>query len=599
MRQRRRRIAIVGAGPSGLFTAQALAAQDRVPVRIDLLERLPTPYGLLRYGVAPDHENIKAVATALARTFDHDDVRFWGLIEFGRDTTRAELLDAYDAVVYAVGAAEDVHMGVPGEDLQGSRSAREFVAWYGGHPDARPQHLRGVRGAATVGVGNVAVDVARILLKEPHMLADTDMPAAVLDELRRHTVRDVWVVGRRGPQHASYTTRELRELLDTPGVAVHVSPGAFDGIDDADLDRRTRGNVEALRAAAARARPDAARRLHFAFWRRPVEMDGLDGRLRAMVLERTRIGGDGALEGTGDLEAVPVQLVLRAIGYRGSPLPDVPFEPNRAIVPNDEGRVLGTDGRPLRGEYCVGWVKRGPIGVIGTNKSDAAQTVGHLLDDLAATPDAPAPTLDLREAMRRRGFSPSTFADWRDIDAAETALGRAQGRPRTKIATWTELLGYVDADRAGAHADGATLGDGDAGEAAAGADAAGTNLDGTDTKTHTAGVNPPGTDIKTDPSRPNLPGTDAEADAARKASPGTDTRTDAAGPSSGGTDTTTHAATANPGATDTTTHAATANPGATDTRTHAAGTNPGRTDSGTDAGRTSSGTDAGEAAEGR
>lgn len=456
--QRRRKIAIVGAGPAGLFAAQALAAQQRVPVSIDILERLPTPYGLLRYGVAPDHENIKAVSAALARTFDHDDVRFWGLVDFGSDTRRDELLAAYDAVLYAVGAAQDVHMDIPGESLEGSKSAREFVAWYGGHPDARPQFLDGVTGAAAVGVGNVAVDVARILLKEPHALDVTDMPEVVLDELHRHEVRDVWVVGRRGPQHASYTTKELRELLDTPGVQVLVSDGAFEGIDDADLDRRSRANVAALREAAERTVEGATRRLHFAFWRRPVQMDGRDGRLRAMVLEHTRLAG-GRVEGTGEFDTIPVQLVLRAIGYRSSPLPGVPFDENRAVVRNVEGRVVDADGQALPGEYCVGWAKRGPIGVIGTNKSDAAQTVAHVLDDLESRPDAPAPTLDLRRAMHERGLAPSSFADWRDIDAAETDRGHSHGRPRTKIATWHELLDHVAGHDAPALAEGNSAGD--------------------------------------------------------------------------------------------------------------------------------------------
>ena len=453
----RRRIAIVGAGPSGLFTAQALAAQDRVPVEVDLIERLPTPFGLLRYGVAPDHENIKAVASALARTLEHPDIRFWGMVQVGRDTSRAELLAAYDAVVYAVGAAEDVRMGIPGEKLQGSRSAREFVAWYGGHPDARPQHLAGVTGAAAVGVGNVAVDVARILLKEPSALEVTDMPEPVLEELHRHTVRDVWIVGRRGPQHASYTTKELRELVSIPGVHVTVGQDAWDGIEETaqrGFDRRTRANLDVLREACARRTPGADRRLHFAFWRRPVEMirepsDALDPHagLSGLVLERTRMEGGGTVVGSGRFETIPVQLVLRAIGYRSSPLPDVPFDKAAAIIPNVEGRVVDERGRVLPREYCVGWVKRGPIGVIGTNKSDAAQTVAHLLDDLVATssPGGRAePPLDLRAVMRARGHVPTTFEDWRAIDAAEISRGAGFGRERTKLSTWEELLAQVE-----------------------------------------------------------------------------------------------------------------------------------------------------------
>ncbi|XVX20519.1 FAD-dependent oxidoreductase [Actinomycetota bacterium] len=463
MTTRPRRITIVGAGPSGLFAAQALASQDRLPVEVDLIERLPTPFGLLRYGVAPDHENIKAVATALAKVLDDPAIRFWGMCEFGRDTTREELLSAYDAVVYAVGASEDVELGIPGESVEGSRSAREFVAWYGGHPDATVQSLAGVRGAAAIGVGNVTVDVARILLKTSAELSVTDMPQTVLDELEKARVDDVWIIGRRGPQHASYTTKELRELLQLPGLSVSVSDGDFEGIDEAALDRRTKANVQLLRdlpgsptseapvaaggagAMAADASGGSAgppqRRLHFLFWRRPVELErDADGHLSRLVLERTRLDDDGRVVGTGERESIDVQLVLRSIGYRSSPLPGVPFDATRAVVPNVEGRVVDDAGQAAPGEYCVGWVKRGPIGVIGTNKSDAAETVGHLVDDLLAAGETPAPAVDLPAAMRARGFEPSTLADWRSIDAAELALGREHGRERTKIATWGQLV---------------------------------------------------------------------------------------------------------------------------------------------------------------
>ncbi len=464
METRRRRIAIVGGGPSGLFAAQALLAQDRVPVDVDILERLPTPFGLLRYGVAPDHENIKAVANALAATFERGGVHFWGLVHFGRDVSREELLDSYDAVIYAVGAAEDIELGIPGENLDGSRSAREFVAWYGGHPDARPQRLTGVTGVATIGVGNVAVDVARILLKDPDDLEYTDMPPAVLSELHRHEVRDVWIVGRRGPQHASYTTKELRELVNMPGLQVSVSDGAFAGLGEPGegssctehvpclthgkpLERRVRGNLEVLEEAAQRHVPDATRRLHFAFWRRPVQMVADDGRLHGLILERTRLDESGRVVGTGEQETLPVQLALRAIGYRSTPLPGVPFDTTAAVVPNVEGRVVGENGAIQAREYCTGWVKRGPIGVIGTNKSDAAQTVSHVIEDLEAAVAAgglPESRPDLAQMLRARGHAPSTLEDWRAIDAAEIERGQRHGRARTKLGTWRELLAQVE-----------------------------------------------------------------------------------------------------------------------------------------------------------
>ncbi|AKT52282.1 FAD-dependent oxidoreductase [Arsenicicoccus sp. oral taxon 190] len=442
--ERTRRVAVVGAGPAGLFAAAALAGQDELPVQVDLLDRMPTPFGLLRYGVAPDHEGIRSVATTLARVLELDRVTFWGLVELGPDVTRSELLDAYDAVVYAVGASEDVHLGVPGEDLAGSRSAREFVAWYGGHPDARPQPLDGVTAVATVGVGNVAVDVARVLLKQAGSLRPTDMPGPVLDELDRSAVRDVWIVGRRGPQHASYTTKELRELVATPGVTVSVSAGAFDGIDDAALDRRTRANVAILQeCSTAQAGGDGARRLHFQFYARPVELTRADGRVGGLTVEHTRLQPDGSVVGTGELTTLDVQLVLRAVGYRGSPLPEVPFDGTRAVIPNVEGRVVDLDGVPQPREYCTGWVKRGPIGVIGTNKSDAAQTVGHLLADLRAAGSPTTVRDGIGPVLRARGHRPSTLDDWRAIDAAEIELGRGEGRERVKVATWDELLRLV------------------------------------------------------------------------------------------------------------------------------------------------------------
>lgn len=443
---RPKRVAIVGAGPSGLFAAAALTDSDRLDLEVDIFDRLPTPFGLLRYGVAPDHASIKAVATTLARVFDSQKVRFLGLVEFGRDVTAAELLDAYDAVVYAAGAAEDRRLRVPGEDLPGSRSAREFVAWYSGHPDAEPQSLAGVRTALTVGVGNVAIDVARILLKDPAELTGTDMPDAVLAELAGATIERVWVIGRRGPEHASFTTTELRELLATEGVGVTVDGCDLGAIDDELLDRRTRANVAALALAAADPPTAPKRWLHFRFWHRPVEIVG-NGRVQSVRLERTEPAGPGKVVGTGETTTIEAELVLRSIGYRGVPLPGVPFDAETGRIPNVEGRVCELDGTIRPREYAVGWIKRGPIGVIGTNKRDAAETVRHLLDDLAAAEERQRADLD--EVLAARGFRPSTLADWRRIDAAEIARGGVQGRERTKIDAWHELLDLVHSGRAG------------------------------------------------------------------------------------------------------------------------------------------------------
>ena len=436
------RVAIVGAGPSGLYAAGALL-RGHEAVRVDILDRLPTPYGLLRYGVAPDHTSMQGIQRVLAEPFESDRVRFFGMVELGTDITADELRDGYHAIVYAAGASEDRRLDVRGEHLPGSRSAREFVAWYCGHPDAEPQPLGGVGTAVTFGVGNVAIDVARILLADPVDLARTDMPHHVLEELTAHRVPDVWVIGRRGAEHATFTTTELRELLTLDGV----QPVLHDPVPDdpADADRRVRQNLAALRDASARVVDEPRARLHLAFWRRPVELVGASG-VRAVVVERTGLDGTGRVVGTGEREVLHAQLVLRAIGYRGKQLPGVPFDPETGVVPNQEGRVVDTAGaRP--GAYVVGWIKRGPLGVIGTNKGDAAATVRHLLADLASLPAPTGP--DAGELLEQRGRPASTFADWERIDAEEQAAGQRFGRPRIKVATWHALTDLVRHGRAG------------------------------------------------------------------------------------------------------------------------------------------------------
>ena len=423
-----RRVAVVGGGPSGLFAAAALVSDP--DLRVDIFDRLPTPFGLLRYGVAPDHASIKAVATTLARVFESERVRFLGLVEFGRDVSAAELVASYDAVIYAVGAADDRHLGIPGEDLPGSRSARQFVAWYSGHPDAEPQPLAGVRDAVVIGVGNVAVDVARILLKEPAALSVTDMPDTVLAALREAEIGHVWLVGRRGPEHATFTTPELRELLDTPGMGITLTGCDLDDIDAALLERHARSNVAAIGRAVAASPATADRWLHLLFWHRPSALDG-EGRVQAVRLEPTAPLAEPL--------TVPADLVLRSIGYRGVPLPGVPYDEGR--IPNLEGRVLEVDGSGRPGEYAVGWIKRGPVGLIGSNKKDAAETVAHVLEDLATLPRRRLEDLDA--TLAARGVHPSNLDDWRRIDEAEITRGSIRGSERTKIEAWHDLLDLV------------------------------------------------------------------------------------------------------------------------------------------------------------
>ncbi len=434
-------VAVVGAGPSGLFAAQALLAADP-EVRVDVFDRLPTPYGLVRYGVAPDHASMKAVVRVFDTVLADPRVTFYGLVELGRDVAAPELVAAYDAVVYATGATDDTRLGIPGEALSGSGSARQFVAWYSGHPDADTVDLRGVGEVVTFGVGNVAADVARILLRDRAALSATDMPEAVLAELRAAEVADVWVIGRRGPEHAAFTTPELRELLSLDGVQPVVNPADLPDGEDPGWDRRTRGNVEALRAASERVVPAPRARLHLRFWTRPVEYLGAE-RLAGVRVERTAPDADGRLVGTGETAVIGAQLALRAIGYRAKPLPGVPFDAARGVVANVEGRVTDADATPRPGEYVTGWLKRGPVGVIGSNKSDAAETVRHLMADLAASPARPTRP-GLGELLASRGVRPSTYADWQRIDAAEQALGASRARARTKVETWEGLTGLVD-----------------------------------------------------------------------------------------------------------------------------------------------------------
>lgn len=451
------RVAVVGSGPAGLYTAEALVKQTAaVPggtdIQVDVLDRLPTPYGLVRYGVAPDHTSIKSIARYLQRVLEDTPVRFVGGVDFGTDVTREDLLACYDAVVYATGAMRDRRLGVPGEDLPGSVAATDFVNWYCGHPDIDPDMFcLDAESAAVIGVGNVAVDVARILTKTSAELFRTDVPEAVLAALAASKIRDVYMIGRRGPAQAKFTTKELRELGEIPGADIVVDPAevdldAFDPTGEssrlAESDRHVRGNLAVIRAWAARTAEGRLRRLTVRFWLRPVEILGSE-RVTGLRLERTRLDSSGRVAGTGEYEELPVQMVLRSVGYQSVPLPGVPFDDRGCTVPNAEGRVLGADGNPLPGEYVAGWLKRGPTGVIGTNKSDAAQTVRSLLADLqqASSDAGRAPDAHcLDEILASRGVRPVTYTEWLAIERREMELAAELGRgERVKLVGWDAL----------------------------------------------------------------------------------------------------------------------------------------------------------------
>jgi ferredoxin/flavodoxin---NADP+ reductase len=449
------RVAIVGAGPSGFYTAAALLAQKDLAVSIDLVDRLPAPYGLVRYGVAPDHPKIKEVARVFERIGLDPRVRYLGNVEYGRDLTLAELRRFYDQIVFAVGGQSDRRLGVPGEDLAGSLSSTAFVAWYCRHPDflALPVDLA-VEAAAVVGIGNVAIDVARVLARDPEELATTDISDDALAALRASRVRDVYLLARRGPVQAKCSPAELKELAELAGVDLVVDPRELelDAASAAELagDRTAQKNLEILRAAAERGSTGAPRRIHLRFLVSPVEIVGAGGRVAALELERNRLeAGERGLSarGTGERERLPVGLVVRAVGYRSLPLAEVPFDERRGVVPNGAGRVVDpATGAPLPGLYVAGWVKRGPTGLIGSNKPDGAETAARMIEDLAATAPAPAPDPAAVDAhLAGRGARVVDFACWQRLDRLERERGRAQGRPRVKLAAVAEMLAALDA----------------------------------------------------------------------------------------------------------------------------------------------------------
>jgi NADPH-dependent glutamate synthase beta subunit-like oxidoreductase len=446
------RVAVVGAGPAGIYAAEALTRQDAVPVTVDLIDRLPTPFGLVRHGIAPDHPKMRAIRDTLHRTLDHPNVRFVGNVEVGLDIPLDELRRHVDAVVYTYGASLDRHLGIDGEELPGSLAATELVAWYTGHPDADRARveaaLAGVRSVVVVGVGNVALDVARVLARTPDELDPTDMPQHVLDALAATPVEEVTVIGRRGPAQATFTTQELRELDGLARATVLVDPAdlTLDPASEARAadDRVVSRNLAVLRDWAGHTPESGRTRLTLRFYRRPVRLLG-DGRVTGVEVERTAVDGDGRATGTGQLEVLPADLVVRSVGYLGMPLPGLPVDERSGTVPHDDGRVL-RDGRHSPGEYVAGWIKRGPSGVVGTNKHDARETIGSLLADATeGRLKVGGPVGDLVQELTARGAEPVLLDDWRAIDAAEIALGATRGRARTTMHEREALLAAVRA----------------------------------------------------------------------------------------------------------------------------------------------------------
>jgi ferredoxin--NADP+ reductase len=448
------RVGVVGSGPAGFYAAGALLDAD-VPIEVDMLERLPTPWGLVRLGVAPDHPKLKTVSVAFERIAERPGFRFLGNVEVGRDLQHADLLRLYDAVVYAVGAQSDRRLEIPGEELPGAWSALEFVAWYNGHPDFQelPFDLDVAR-AVVIGNGNVALDVARMLALTTEELAPTDTTDRAIEAITASRLEEIVVLGRRSAAEAAFKPPELGELGDLAGADVVVDAAELE-VDPVsrsriDADSRARRNLEILAEYAARAPEGKPRRLRLRFLVSPVAILG-DGRVEAVEIVRNRLesrGGRVVAVPTGERETIPCGLVFRSVGYRGVALPGVPFDEERGTIPNDGGRVLDASGRAVPRTYCAGWIKRGPTGIIGTNKKDAVESVGLLLDDVRAgrvehDPQATAEAVDA--LLDERGVRRIVYAGWRAIDTHERGLGEPLGRPRVKLVTWNELLEAAEA----------------------------------------------------------------------------------------------------------------------------------------------------------
>ncbi|THG29152.1 pyridine nucleotide-disulfide oxidoreductase [Glaciibacter flavus] len=451
------RLAIVGAGPAGIYAADILLKSERnFDVSIDLFDHLPAPYGLVRYGVAPDHPRIKGIITALRDVLDRGDIRIFGNVRFGEDLTLDDLKKHYNAVIFATGAVRDADLGIPGIELEGSYGAAEFVSWYDGHPDYPREWPLEARSVAVIGNGNVALDVARVLAKHADDLLPTEIPANVYDGLADSPVTDVHVFGRRGPTSVKFTPLELRELGELRDVDMIVHDEDFD-YDDA-ARAAVAGNKQVfvidkvLQQWRQREVGQASRRLHLHFFAKPLEvLDDGNGRVGAIRYERTAPDGEGGVVGTGEIREIPIEALYRAVGYFGSSLPGIPFDKRFGVIPNHEGQVLVRDketgeSRQLYGVYATGWIKRGPVGLIGHTKSDAMETVRHLINDLGNwwRPESPSEE-SVVELLESRGIRYTDLDGWHRLDEHELALGTDAQRTRIKVVPRDEM---VDISRA-------------------------------------------------------------------------------------------------------------------------------------------------------
>ena len=445
------RLAIVGAGPAGIYAADILLKYERAfDVSIDLFERLPAPYGLVRYGVAPDHPRIKGIINALREVLDTGQIRLFGNVTYGVDITLEDLQKHYHAVIFSTGAIKDHTLDLPGIDLPGSYGAADFVSWYDGHPDVPREWPLEAKEVAVIGNGNVALDVARMLAKHPEDLLPTEVPDNVYDGLVASPVTDVHVFGRRGPMQVKFTPLELRELGELRDVDMIVHD------EDFVLDDSSKAAIESNKQLLVinkifdqwrqREVGSASRRLHLHFYASPVEVLGSD-RVTGFRYERTEPNGAGGVRGTGEIREVSVQAVYRAVGYFGTPLPGIPFDERRGVIPNHEGQVLDDNNQVVPGVYATGWIKRGPVGLIGHTKSDAMETIQHVVKDQASwwNPESPDEA-SVTALLDSRGVAYTNLDGWHKLDAHEVALGEERGRERIKVVPRDEMLSISLAD---------------------------------------------------------------------------------------------------------------------------------------------------------
>ncbi|MEY4349667.1 MAG: hypothetical protein RL719_964 [Actinomycetota bacterium] len=447
------RLAIVGAGPAGIYAADLLIKSELrdFDVSIDLFDLLPAPYGLVRYGVAPDHPRIKGIIRALFEVLDRGDIRFFGNVKFGTDISLDDLKRHYNAVIFATGAIRDAQLNIPGIELDGSYGAADFVNWYDAHPDVSRHWPLNAKEIAVIGNGNVALDVARVLVKPADLMLSTDIPGHVYEGLKNSPVTDVHVFGRRGPAQVKFSPLELREAVHVEGVdtIVYEEDFVYDEGSNAQIEsnNQTRVMVNTLEGLRDSESTGAPRRLHLHFFSQPAEVLGEDGKVTGFRVERTELDGTGNVRPTGEFRDFHVQAVYRAVGYFGSPLPGIPFDDRAGVITNDGGRVLDEAGKAIPGVYATGWIKRGPVGLIGHTKSDALETIGNLIADKQSwwSPDQPSEE-SIVTLLEGKGVDFVTWADWLKLDHEEVSRGQVEGRERVKLFDREEIQQLLGRD---------------------------------------------------------------------------------------------------------------------------------------------------------